>query len=290
MPPLTGAALWLRLVVIGALWGASFPLIRYLAFHFPPFTLAAVRGAMASVAVLAFLWWRRELAAIDRRVAMGALVLGTLNGVLPNTLMPLALMRIEAAPGSLVQAAGPLVVTLLAAAFLPGEKPTRRMLGGVALGFAGIALVVGPGGMSGGSLAGAALIFCATFSYALGTIWMRLKPRGAAAALALGQQGVSAILSGMLALAVDGTGALAQPAGVWAVAVVLAILATAVPLTMFLGLVTRARAADASMVSYLQPVFATLIAAAWLREVPSWPTLAGGAVVLASVWLVTSRR
>jgi drug/metabolite transporter (DMT)-like permease len=290
MTPLTGAALWLRLAIIGALWGAAFPMIRYLAFHIPPFTLAAVRGGLASLAVLAFLWWRRELAGLDRRVAWGALVLGTLNGVLPNTLMPLALVRIEAAPGSLVQAAGPLVVTLLAAAFLPGEKPSPRMLAGVGLGFAGIVLVVGPGGLEGGSAVGAALVFCATFSYAIGTIWMRLKPRGAAAALALGQQGVSGVLSAGLALAVDGTGALAQPPGVWAVAVLLAIFATAVPLTMFLGLVTRARAADAAMVGYLQPVFATLVAATWLREVPSWPTLAGGAVVLAAVWLVTSRR
>lgn len=287
---LSGPALWLRLVVIGALWGAAFPLIRYLAFHFPPFTLAAVRGAIAALAVLAFLWFRRALGGLDRRVAWAALVLGTLNGVLPNTLMPLALVRIEAAPGALVQAAGPLVVTLLAAAFLPGEKPSPRMLAGVGLGFLGIGLVVGPGGLDGGSLAGAALVFCATFSYAIGTIWMRLKPRGAAAALALGQQAVSASLSGGLALAVDGTGALAQPPGVWAVAVLLAIVATAVPLTLFLGLVTRARAADAAMVGYLQPVFATLVAAAWLREVPSWPTVAGGAVVLASVWLVTSRR
>lgn len=290
MTLLSGPALWLRLVVIGALWGAAFPLIRFLAFHFPPFTMAAVRGTLASVAVLAFLWWRRQLGALDRRVAFAALVLGTLNGVLPNTLMPLALVRIEAAPASLVQAAGPLVVTLLAAAFLPGEAPSRRMLGGVALGFAGIALVVGPGGLEGGSLAGAALVFCATFSYAVGTIWLRIAPRGGAAALALGQQAVSGVLSGLLALGVDGTAALAQPASIWAVAVVLAVFSTAVPLTLFLGLVTRARAADASMVGYLQPVFATLIAATWLREVPSWPTLAGGAVVLAAVWLVTSRR
>jgi drug/metabolite transporter (DMT)-like permease len=204
--------------------------------------------------------------------------------------MPLALVRIEAAPASLVQAAGPLVVTLLAAAFLPGEKPSRRMLGGVALGFVGIALVVGPMGMQGGSLLGAALVFCATFSYAIGTIWLRMAPRGSAPALALGQQAVSGVLSGGLALGIDGTAALAQPASIWVVAVILAVFSTAVPLTMFLGLVSRARAADASMVGYLQPVFATLIAATWLQEMPSWPTLAGGAVVLAAVWLVTSRR
>ncbi|MBR0679800.1 DMT family transporter [Roseomonas eburnea] len=290
MPPLTGPALWTRLVVIGALWGAAFPLIRWLAFHLPPFALAGVRGALAATAVLVFLWFRRELPGIGRSVVVAALLLGTLNGVLPNTLMPMALQRIEAAPASLVQAAGPLVVTLLAAAFLPGEVPTRRMLLGVAVGFCGIALVIGPDGLGGGTLLGAALVFGATFSYAVGTIWLRRADRGPAAALALAQQAVSAVLSGSLALAVDGPGALVQPPQVWVVAVVLAIFATAVPLTLFLGLVTRARAADAAMVGYLQPVFATAIAAAWLGEVPSWRVLAGGAVVLAAIWLVTGRR
>jgi len=289
-PPLAGAALWVRLVVIGALWGAAFPLIRFLAAHLPPFAMAGVRGALAAVAVFVFLWFRRELGGISRAVLLAAVVLGTFSGVIPNTLIPLALQRMEAAPASLVQAAGPLIVTLLAGVFLPGERPTLRMLAGIGTGFLGIALVIGPGGLGGGTALGALMVLGATFSYAVSTIWVRKAPRGPAAALALGQQAVSGIVSGSLALAVDGPGALVQPPEVWVVAVILAIFATAVPLTMFLGLATRARAADAAMVGYLQPVFATAIAVAWLGEVPSWRVLAGGAVVLAGVWLVTTRR
>jgi drug/metabolite transporter (DMT)-like permease len=290
MTPLSGAALWLRLMLIGALWGAAFPLIRYLAAHFPPFMMAGVRGALAAVAVFVFLWFRRELGGAGRAVLLAACVLGIFSGVVPNTLIPMALQRMEAAPASLVQAAGPLIVTLLAGALLPAERPSPRMLGGVALGFCGIALVIGPGGFSGGTAMGALLVLGATFSYAVSTIWVRMAPRGPAAGLALGQQAASALISGSLALAVDGPGALVQPAHVWAIAVLLAIGATAVPLTLFLGLVARARAADAAMVGYLQPVFATLIAAAWLGEVPEPRVLAGGALVLAAVGLVTARR
>lgn len=290
MESLAGPALWLRLLTIAALWGAAFPLIRYLAAYLPPFALAGVRGALAAVAVFVFLWFRRELGGISRSVLVTAVVLGVLSGVIPNTLIPLALQRMEAAPASLVQAAGPLILTLLAGVLLQGEKPTVRMLAGIGLGFCGIALVVGSGGLGGGSLSGAVLILGATFSYALSTIWVRRADRGPAAALALGQQAVSGVLSGSLALAVDGPGALVQPAEVWVVAVILAIFATAVPLTLFLGLATRARAADAAMVGYLQPVFSTAIAAAWLGEVPSWQVVAGGAVVLLSVWVVTARR
>ncbi len=290
MPPLTGAALWVRLVTIAALWGGALPLIRYLSGYLTPFAMAGVRGVLAAVVVFLFLWMRGQLGGFTRKVAVGALVLGTFSGVLPNTLLPIALMRIEAAPAALIQATGPLMITLLAGLFLPGEKPTARMMLGIGIGFAGILLVIGPGGLGEGTLLAVGLLLIATLSYAISTIWVRKAPRGPAAALALGQQAVSGLGAGTLALMVDGPAALVQPGEVWVLAVVLAIFATAIPLTLFLGLATRARAADAAMVGYLQPVFATVIAALWLGEVPAWQVVAGGMVVLAGVAVVTTRR
>jgi drug/metabolite transporter (DMT)-like permease len=69
----------------------------------------------------------------------------------------------------------------------------------------------------------------------------------------------------------------------------LAVFGSAIPLTLFLGLVQRARATDASMVGYLQPVCATLLGALLLGEWAEPRVLAGGAVVLAGVWLATRR-
>ena len=290
MPPLSGAALWVRLVTIAALWGATYPLIRYLSAFLSPFAMAGLRGVLAAIVVFIFLWMRGGLGGVTRQVAVASLMLGTFAGVLPNTLIPMALQRMEAAPASLVQAAGPLIITLLAGLLLPGEKPTRRMLVGVGVGFFGMALVVGSGGLGGGTAVGSALILAATCSYAISTIWIRMAPRGPAAALALGQQAVSGVVSGGLALAVDGPAVLVQPTEVWVLGIFLAIFATAIPLTLFLGLATRARAADSAMVGYIQPVFATVIAATWLGEVPSWQVLAGGVVVLAGVAIVTTAR
>jgi hypothetical protein len=55
-----------------------------------------------------------------------ALVLGTLNGWVPNILASAAMARIESAAGALIQASAPLVVTLLAAAVLPAVVWARR--------------------------------------------------------------------------------------------------------------------------------------------------------------------
>ena len=105
---------------------------------------------------------RGALGSVTRQVAVASLMLGTFAGVLPNTLIPMALQRMEAAPASLVQAAGPLIITLLAGLLLPGEKPSPRMLAGVGVGFLGIALVVGSGGLGGGTAVGAALMSLST--------------------------------------------------------------------------------------------------------------------------------
>ncbi len=67
------------------------------------------------------------------------------------------------------------------------------------------------------------------------------------------------------------------------------MLGSAIPLTLFLALVQRARATDASMVGYLQPACATLLGALLLGEWAEPRVLFGGAVVLAGVWLATRR-
>ena len=142
--------------------------------------MASVRGVLAAIVVFLFLWLRGALGGIDRKVMLGAMVLGILAGALPNTLIPVALQRMEAAPAALVQAAGPLIITLLAGVLLPGEKPTPRMLVGVGIGFFGIALLAGVGGLGGSTMVGALLILAATCSYAVSTIWVRMAPRSSA--------------------------------------------------------------------------------------------------------------
>jgi drug/metabolite transporter (DMT)-like permease len=52
---LSGWPLWWRLIVIGGLWGSSFPLLRMVAVEMSPFALAAMRGGFAALAVLGFL-------------------------------------------------------------------------------------------------------------------------------------------------------------------------------------------------------------------------------------------
>jgi drug/metabolite transporter (DMT)-like permease len=116
---------------------------------------------------------------------------------------------------------------------------------------------------------------------------------GAADELAFGQQIGGGVAATLIAFALEPGGPpllAADTVGPWAAVAALAVFGSALPLTLFLSLVQRARATDASMVAYLQPLCATLLGAVLLGEWAEPRVLAGGAVVLAGVWLATTRR
>jgi drug/metabolite transporter (DMT)-like permease len=290
-PLLTGPALWWRLLVIGGLWGTSFPLLRMVAAEMSPFALAACRGGFAALAVVAFLAASGQLKGGFRRFAVPALVLGTCNGWVPNLLTAFALGQIEAAPAALIHASTPLLVALIAVPVLRDELPGWRGLAGLALGFCGIAVIIGPDALAGGaSLTGGLLILVSCLSYATGTVYARRARLGGAPQIVLGQQVVAGLVAGLLSVPFGGAASYVQPGWVYGVLAVMGVLASALPLTMFLRLVARARVTDAAMVGYIQPPFAAGMGALLLGEWPSVLVLAGGAVVLAGVWLGTSRR
>lgn len=286
---LSGPALWWRMLFIGAMWGFSFPLLRLVAFEVPPMALAAMRGGFAALGVFAFLLVTRQLHGPMQ--LRHWLVLGTTNGWVPNLLTAVALSRIEAAPAAMIHATTPMVIGILAVPLLREERQSARSALGLLIGFAGIALLLGPAALDGSaSFTGGVLILLSCVSYALGTIYARRVRPGAPAQLALGQQCVSGAVAAMFALSLGEPSDFVQPAWVIALLALLGMAASALPLTMFLALIARARATDVGTVGYLQPPFAAALGAVLLGEFPSPLVLVGGGVALFGVWLATSRR
>lgn len=70
----------------------------------------------------------------------------------------------------------------------------------------------------------------------------------------------------------------------------LGVVCTALSHTLFIKGMRFVRAQTASIISSLEPVYGIVLAFFLLREVPSWRTLSGGAVILGSVILVSARE
>jgi len=282
---------WGYLLACSAAWGASYPLVRYVVATMPPLSATAARVAIATLAMAAFLLLTRQTTRPDRATVRHAVVFGMIQGVLPLSLMAMAMGRIAAAPAALIGAATPLIVALATPWLLREERPTSRGVAGLLLGFVGIAALIGPAALrADASLAGGLLVLGMSACYAASTLYARIARITSSAPLALGQQAASLPVALVLALAIDPPGSFDQGADVWAVLVVVGMVASAVALTLYLRLLSFARATEAAMVSYLQPVWAAGIAALVLGEVPGMHEAAAGAVVLAGVWLVGTQR
>ncbi|MBO1075729.1 DMT family transporter [Roseomonas marmotae] len=288
--PLSRSGLWLRLIVIAGLWGAAFPLLRYVAPAMSPMAVAAIRALFSAAAVTLFLTLRGSLSWPSGATWGHILVVGTLNGWVPNILTASAMTGIESAPAALIQSISPLVVGGLSLLLLRDERPGAGMFLGLALGLLGIAVILGPGALSGeADLWAAGMMAVVAVSYALGTLYVRRVRPAVPEHLVVGQQVVALLVCAPAALAVEGLAFLDQPREIWIALVLLGVAGSAVPLSLFIALLGRAPAAKASLVSYLQPVSAALVGALWLGEWPAPQVLAGGVVVLGGVWLATRR-
>ena len=283
------SGLIVRMLVCSIAWSSGF-LFMKLAGSASPWVLAASRATIATVALSLWFLMRGRSPVMKRRELAPWLVLGTLNGWMPNVLTAYALTQIPAGLSSMIQASGPLMVAVMSHFAFADERLTPRRAGGVLLGFVGMTVLIGPSALQGtnGGLLGVLSMAAVAFSYALGNIYARFIHGFEAERLALGQQTVSATGGLILASLIVGMPAFGQVAEVWPAILALGLLATAIPVTVFMTIVLSAGPTRAAMLGYLMPVWATMQAVAFLGETVGLRELAGAAIILAGVWIVTT--
>jgi drug/metabolite transporter (DMT)-like permease len=216
-------------------------------------------------------------------------ILGALNGWIPNVLVAHALTQIGTAPAAMIQASGPLIVAVLSHLLYADERLTPQRFVGVIVGIAGMGILIGPAALpdSGISAWGAMTMVATALSYATANLYVRSIKQADPARLALGQQICSAIPATVLALVVAGPSAFAGVPNSAASLLALGIVSTALPILLFMRLIRRAGPTRASMVGYLQPVWTAVLAVMFLNETIGLREIIGGAVVLSGVALVS---
>jgi len=277
------------LVLLAAVWGASFLFMRVAVPQFGPLPLMALRCAIGAAVLVPLLAWRGGFGVLrERPIAFG--VVGLLNSALPFALFGFATLTLSAGFCALLNATTPLWAALVAYAWL-GDAPSRRQLAGLAIGFGGVlVLVAGRGEIApGGGLLAVLAALAATLSYGLAAGHARRYMTGTPPlALAAGSQ-----IAATAVLAVPA--AFAWPermpdAGAWLAALALGAACTGLAYVLYFRLLTRAGAATATAVTYLVPVFAVLWGGLFLGERPTPTMLAGGAVIFAGTVLATGMR
>jgi drug/metabolite transporter (DMT)-like permease len=211
-------------------------------------------------------------------------VLALFNNALPFWLLGFAEERIDSGLTAVIQAAAPIVTVILASRIDPSQRVHGPRLAGIAVGFAGVVLLVGD--QRGGELAGALAVLGAATCYAFSVLYAGRTVRSLPPLqVSLGQLGAAALIvapAALLQLPQEAPSARALGA-----LAALGALGSGFAYLLYFTLVRRAGASRTILVTYLVPGFALVFGAAFLDEPVAATSLVGLALILGGTALAT---
>jgi drug/metabolite transporter (DMT)-like permease len=280
-----------RFLLLALLWGSSFTFIKVSLEGLTPGQLVLSRLILGAAVLLSIAAIRKV--ALPRSVQVWGHIAaaGLFGNVIPFLLLSYGEKSTGAGIAGVLIGATPLLTLALATAALPTERATSRKAVGLALGFVGVVLLIGPWHESLGSLSGRLACFGAAISYAIGFVYVRkyLSPLGLAPLSLAASQLVSAavlqaVVTPFLAWRTpDFTGPVTLSI------VLLGLFSTGLAYVLYFRLIGDVGATTASAVNYVVPVFAVLVSVLFLGEHVTWNLLAGGLVVLVGVAYAENR-
>lgn len=285
----SAGAIWAALIAVYLFWGSTFLGIRFALESFPPFLFSGARFAVAGAILYTFA--RARGAGRPTRThwlsaaIVGLLLLSAGNGVVSwaEQVLPSGLV-------ALTVSSSPLWMVLLDRVF-NGVGLTWPRLLGVAVGLAGIFILVNPAG-GGAALWPLVVLILSSIAWAVGTLASRSRSANPSSTLANGMS----MLAGGAALAVVGlsTGELgrlslqhAHPVsiGAW---VWLVVAGSLIGFSCYLWLLRVAPVVLVATQSYVSPIVAVALGALFAGEHITSRSLVAGGVILASIVLIAT--
>jgi drug/metabolite transporter (DMT)-like permease len=278
------------LILLAALWGASYIFIRVAVPALGPFVLMGARVVLASGALAFYAVILARGMPKFRSRWKEFLIVGATNSAIPFTLIAAAEIKLTASLAAILNSTTALFVAVVAAVWI-GESMTVKKVMGLLLGFAGVVVLVGwdPVPLNGAVLLAVGAMLAASLSYAVGGVYVKRTFAGVSPlAMTIGQQGAAAVI--LLPLAAVSLPGEAPPLPAALSALALALLCTAVAYLLYFRLIENVGPTKTLAVTFLIPVFGLLFGVVLLDEPVGLGTLVGFAIISYGVALVTEIR
>lgn len=274
-------------VLLAAIWGSSFLFMRIAVVEFGALPTAFVRVGIAAAFLLPLLAWRGQVHVL-RQHARKILLVGVLNSGIPFALFSFALLSITTGLSAILNATVPLFGALVAWVWLH-DRPSGSRILGLAIGFAGVAMLAGDKAGFRPEAAG------------LAPLWAVLACLGASVCYGISASFTKRHLTGIPPL-VTATGsqlgaslALALPAlwlapaqvpggHAWLATLALGVVCTGLAYILYFRLIENTGPARALAVTFFVPVFAIVYGVLFLHEqVTPWMLLCGCVIVVGTM-------
>ena len=292
--PHASATPWvvIAFVAVYILWGSTYLGIRIAVESFPPLAMAAIRHSLVGLILYPILRRTtgiRPTAAHWRTTAVtGILLLCVSNGGLSW-----AEQRVPSGIAALLVATVSLWLVIVDWLWPGGTRPGPRVFAGLVLGFAGLALLVGPGSFGGArraDLAGTGVLLVAAFVWACASLYSKHGSMPASPLLAVAMQSLAGAAALWIAAFVSGELHSLHFAAVtlrsWLALVYLIIFGSGMGFTAYLYILKKSTASKVATYGFVNPVVALFLGWLFVGEVITLRTGIAAAIILTSVILV----
>lgn len=276
------------MLAVVVIWAGNLSFVKAALSGMAPLPFTAVRFALATVLLLVLVRWREGALHWPGACTWQLIWLGLIGNTLYQFFFAVGLSKTTAANSAMLMGTTPAIIAL-AGALLGLEQLTRKIVGGVALAFSGMLVVMSQQGAAvssrtlTGDLLTLAAVLCWT-AYVLGmrTLGGRLSSLNATALT---------LVTGTPGLVVLGWPGLQQvawtqlPGRVWFGLLYSSILALVVAYVLYNSNVKRIGGVRTAIYACVIPLLATLIAWPVLGERPQWWHAVGGLLIISGVLL-----
>lgn len=289
-----GLASWGMLLGLSVLWGGSFFFMEVAVRELPTFTFVVLRVGLAAAVLLTLARLMGLALPRSRTIWAAFFCMGLLNNVVPFCLIAWGETRIAGGLASILNATTPLFAVVAAHALTDDEKMSVGKAAGVAVGFVGVAVMIGPTLFDsiGGHVWAQVAVLGAALSYSLAGIFgKRFKRLGMPPMLtAAGQVTASTVMLLPVALLVDRPWTLDMPGiRVWGAVLGIALLSTALAYVVYFRALAAMGATNVMLVTFLIPVSAILLSWGILGERLAARDFLGMALIVAGLAAIDGR-
>lgn len=279
---------WLLFIAISVFWGIPYLFIRIAVHELDPTVVVFARAAIGATVLIPMAVYGKTLRQLFRHWPM-LLLFSMIHMVGSFLLISYGEQYVSSSLASLLIAANPLLVALLAVGFDKSERVNGPRLIGLLVGMVGLVVLLGFDiGGNGQQWLGAVLLLLAATGYAIGALLLKRRPLVELPRVSVAAAECSITTIILLPLALSRLPSTMPSLEVIVSLLILGLICTALALPTFFALIAEVGASRGSVITYVNPAISVLLGVTLLHEPFTIATVVGFLLIIGGSYLSTA--
>jgi len=282
---------WGLLIILSVMWGGSFFFVEVALKELTPLTIVLYRVGLASFILLLVVYIKGYRMPADPKIWIAFFIMGSLNNVIPFSLIAWGQTHIDSGLASILNATTPIFSVVLAHFLTKNEKLTKNRIIGVVIGWAGVAVLIGIDSMQSFGLKemGQITVLGAAFLYACAAIYGHRFKKLNALVVATGMLCCSTIIMIPFVLFIDQPWNL--PHGIMTLSALfgLSAISTSLAYIIYFRVLATSGPTNILLVTFLIPISAIFLGSIVLGERLGWNAFIGMGMIFVGLIAIDGR-